>query len=182
RIYRLGGGLLALKEQEFLGESLGGSLVERIEQLQERLVAMAEAKHGGTGAGTLPERIRALRGRIRRELNDREQPPPPDRRAALYDDLETVFVASQLYSYPGQYLRERPTVDRIAETIFKLEEDLLELCNYQTPREAEVTFDEPIDVAGLLEEQGLTARTAPGPLTAALRERLQALMDGSGDP
>ncbi|MGB0624322.1 MAG: hypothetical protein ACPGLW_05695, partial [Luminiphilus sp.] len=35
----------------------------------------------------------------------------------LYDDLDTIFVAVQLYSYPGQYLSEDPTHHRIAETL-----------------------------------------------------------------
>ena len=48
-------------------------------------------------------------------------------RPELYDDLERVFVAQQLYSYPGQYLRQHPTTDRIAETLLKLDQRVVGL-------------------------------------------------------
>jgi hypothetical protein len=89
--------------------------------------------------------------------------------------LEQLFVAQQLYSYPGQYLRRSPTPDRIAETIFKLEEDVLEHEHYPAPRRAEVIFGEPVDVLHVLQERKLTAKTGVGPMTELLRERIQAL-------
>ncbi|MHC4991285.1 MAG: lysophospholipid acyltransferase family protein [Planctomycetota bacterium] len=178
RIYRLGGGLLALKEQEFLGQTYTGDFLERIVRLQLQLVEMVEAKHGvpGNADAVLPERIKTVRTAIRRELTDEDLDLSPSRRQELYDDLDTLFVAIQLYSYPGQYVREDPTVDRIAETIFKLEEDLLGETRYPAPRTAEVRFDEPIDVQRFLGERSLRPKTAVGPLTELLSERINAML------
>ncbi len=175
RIYRLGGALLSIKEEEFLGEAQKGGLVERIQKLQDHLVRQIEQKHGRSGDGQpVPLRLKAMRHVIRQELNSATS-PPLERQQELYGQLEELFVAQQLYSYPGQYLRRQPTLDRIAETIFKLEEDVLELENYPAPRRAEVSFGEPVDVLRELQERKLNAKTGVRPMTELLRERIQAL-------
>ncbi len=175
RIYRLGGALLSIKEEEFLGEAQKGGLVERIQNLQDHLVRQIERKHERSGDGQpVPLRLKAMRHVIRQELNGAAC-PPPERQQELYEQLEELFVAQQLYSYPGQYLRRQPTLDRIAETIFKLEEDVLELENYPAPRRAEVSFGEPVDVLRELQERKLNAKTGVRPMTELLRERIQAL-------
>lgn len=179
RIYRLGGALLSIKEEEFLGEAQQGDLVGRIRKLQQHLIRQIEQKHGRSGEGQpVPLRLKALRHVIRQELNAAVSPPPA-RREELYNELEQLFVAQQLYSYPGQYLRRNPTLDRIAETIFKLEEDVLEAEHYPTPRRAAVVFGEPIDVLRVLQERKLNAKTGVPPMTELLRERIQALATNS---
>lgn len=181
RIYRLGSGLLALKEEEFLGHAQSGSLVERIQRLQEALVTMVEANHPSKpnpASSGVPERIKTLRGLIRKRLTDPACSVSVAEQTALYDDLDTLFVASQLYSYPGQYLREYPTVDRLAETIFKIEEDLFGQGHYVGPRHAEVHFDAPIEVNAFLQERSLDARSGVRPLTQHLRRRIQTLLQG----
>jgi len=179
RIYRLGGGLLALKEEEHLGRAQTGPLPERIASLREALVRQVEETHGLTpGKEGMPERIKSLRGRIRKQLLEREQPESIEQHGDLYRDLETLFLASQLYSYPGQYLKAQPTIDRIAETLLKLEEDLLEEGQYAGPREVDVIFDEPVDVAAFLESRSLGAKTGVRPLTELLGQRIQRLLDG----
>jgi hypothetical protein len=180
RIYRLGSGLIALKEQEFLGGARTGGLVERIHHLQQELVARSEKKHGvspGAETSGAPERIKAMRNRIRRRLNDPGSPVTPEEERALYDDLDTLFLASQLYSYPGQYLKETPSVHRVAETIFKLEEDLLGQGCYVGPRQAEVHFDEPLDVQQFLQKKSLDVRSGVKPLTQFLSQRVQVLLN-----
>ena len=174
RIYRLGRGLLALKEEEFLGRAQQGSLVERIAALRESLVAQVEQRHDVARAkSTVPERIKALRGRIRKELLESAAPESTARHAELYDDLDTLYLASQLYSYPGQYLSERPTRDRVAETILKLEEDVLGEGEYVGPRDAQVVFHEPLDVREFLVSRTLNAKSGVRPLTQWLGERIQ---------
>ena len=178
RIHRLGAGLLALKEEEHLGRAQTGSLPERIAGLREALVTAMEEKHAVTpDKPGMPERIKLLRGRLRKHLLDGEAAASPALHAALYDDLDTLYLASQLYSYPGQYLRENPSLDRVAETILKLEEDVLEEEEYVGPRCADVSFDEPVDVAAFLESRSLTVKTGVRPLTQWLGERIQALID-----
>ena len=177
RIYRLGDGLVALKETEFLGQTRSGNLVERLSHLQEALVAGEEEKHSGKGAkGSIPERVKALRGRIRKQLNAPESDLSQIEERKLYDDLDTLFVSVQLYSYPGQYLRESHSRQRIAETILKLEEDVLGEAVYPSPRDVDVRFSEPIEVNTFLEKNSLNTRNAVGPLTALISERIQNLL------
>ena len=181
RIYRLGSALLSIKEEEFMGESQKGDLGQRIQNLQHFLVDETERKYGlNHDQDTVPSRIKILRQVIRKELTDTNNPPSGVREAELYDDLDRVYVAQQLYSYPGQYLRQNPTLDRIAETLLKLEEDVLEKETYPAPRQATVTFGKPIDVADFLRSKNLTVKTAVGPLTEFFRQRIQALMSESG--
>jgi hypothetical protein len=73
RIYRLGSALLAIKEEEFMGKSRNGELVERIQYLQRYLVEQAEHQHGiRPSSSPVPLRIKALRQIIQKELI---QPP-----------------------------------------------------------------------------------------------------------
>lgn len=178
RIYRLGRGLLALKEEEFLGGAHTGELVQRITTLQSELVAMIEAQHEiDPGTGTIPARIRKLRGHIRKQLAETGDTVAPKRERELYDHLDTAFVAAQLYSYPGRYLREQPTPNRIAETLLKLEEDVLGEGSYPVPQDAALRFGEPIDVATFLAERDLTIKTAVRPVTEHLSNRIQSMLD-----
>ncbi|MDA0577101.1 MAG: lysophospholipid acyltransferase family protein [Verrucomicrobia bacterium] len=183
RIYALGNTLLSIKEEEFIGQSRTGTIVERIQYLQRFLVDQIEKKHGITQAtDPVPSRIRTLRRVIRKKLTAPDNPPPPGHAEELYDDLDRVFVAQQLYSYPGQYLRQNPTVDRIAETILKLEEDVLDQQDYPGPRHAELNFGEPIDVHEFLQAGHLDPKTGVRPMTQLLRHRIQALMNHSVRP
>ncbi len=178
RIYRLGGGLLAIKEVEILNQTQQADLVDRISNLRNKLVEMIEAKHlQEQGAGSIPERIKAMRGRIRQLLTDPEAKVSPEQEKKLYDDLDILFTVAQLYSYPGLYLREDPSVHRIAETILKLEEDVLGEAVYDTPRDVTVRFGEPIDVKTFLKDRSLNAKTGVGPLTAVLSAEIKSMLD-----
>jgi 1-acyl-sn-glycerol-3-phosphate acyltransferase len=177
RIYGLGSALISIKEEEFMGRAQQGGLVERIQSLQQYLIEQAERKHGLTpGRDAMPIRFKAVRHVIRQKLNASAPPPSRDQQADLYDDLDRVYAAQQLYSYPGQYLRQQPTVDRIAETLHKLEEDVLELERYPAPRNAEIAFGEPIDVRRFLEERRLNAKTGVRSMTELVHQRIRELM------
>lgn len=176
RIYSLGSALLSIKEEEFTGECHKGPLPARIQALQNYLIADVEKRHGvAASTQPMPIRIRTLRHAIRKELTLGAASPAPERSRELYDDLDRLFAAQQLYSYLGQYLRQ-PTRDRIAETIFKLEEDVLGQGSYPTPRRAEITFGPPIDVDEFLSSNQASAKTGVRPMTALLRTRIEQLL------
>ena len=178
RIYRLGAGLLAIKEVEFLDRAESGDLVDRITNLRNKLVAMVERKHlPKERPGSVPERVKKLRGLIRKQLTDPASQLSPQRADSFYDDLDTLFVAVQLYSYPGLYLRDQPSVHRIGETILKLEEDVLGAAVYAAPRDVVVRFGEPIDVKAFLDDGSLNARTGVGPLTALMSDELKSMLE-----
>src|SRR5690606_28013721 len=96
---------------------------------------------------------------------------------ALRHALNDVHLVLTLYSYPGDYITAHPTVERMAETIEKYEEDVLG--GYATPkgrRRADVTLGEPIDVKACL--SATNPRAATGALTASLEQHLRAMMGG----
>ena len=47
-------------------------------------------------------------------------------RKRFNEELEDLFLVVQLYSYPGDYVAEEPTIERMAETLDKFEEDVLD--------------------------------------------------------
>jgi hypothetical protein len=145
--------------------------------LCETLLAQVEERYPrGAKVSTPPERVRALRYRIRRRLLDLEKPPAAEERESLLDDLDRVFAALQAHSYIGDYLLDDPTMDRRAETIMKLEEDLLGFPSYPCARRAHVVAGEPIAVNELLARGEITAKGGALPLTEMLERRLSALL------
>jgi len=177
RIHRLGTGILALKETEYLGYSGSGTVHERLHHLCESLLTLVESRYPRDAkAVTPPERVRALRYRIRRRLLDAENPPSSADKETLLDDLDRVFTALQAHSYIGDYLLADPTLDRRAETLLKLEEDLLGFPTYPIARTARVTAGEPIPVSNMLASGELPAKGAAIPLTELLEKRLGELL------
>ena len=51
----------------------------------------------------------------------------------MRQDLNDLFLVIQLFSYPGDYVRECPTVERLAEILTKFEQDALGV-NAPAPR------------------------------------------------
>ena len=177
RIHRLGLGILALKETEYLGDAGIGGVQERLCHLSEKLLALVEDRYPRDAkAVTPPARVRALRFRIRRRLLDVEKPPTSAEREILLDDLDRVFTALQAHSYIGDYLLDNPSPDHQAETILKLEEDLFGFPTYPVDRTAHVIAGEPIHVSGMLASGEIPAKGGAIPLTDLLESRLGELL------
>jgi len=178
RIRRLATGVLALKETEYLGAAGSGDIQQRLSQLCENLLTLAEANYPRDArASTPPERVRALRFRIRRRLLDPDNPPSAAERVQLLDDFDRAFTALQAHSYIGDYLLADHTPDRRAEMILKLEEDLFGFPTYPVARTADVTAGEPIPVSDLLTSGELPAKGGALQLTGLLENRLSALLE-----
>ena len=205
RIYRFAGGLLALKELEYLGRHQTGTVPSRTASLIGHLLDEQEQRHNiEKRPGTVPERVKELRrhhierlatgeaGAIRERhgasrRSDAEPaasavPLTAVRTASLSDDdqrqlqrdMEDLFFVIQLYSYPGDYVAEKPSIERIAETLDKFEEDVLRV-RYPTPRgtrHATVRFGEPIPLSN-----EKASREATAALTTQLEQRVQGLLD-----
>ena len=94
------------------------------------------------------------------------------------EDLEDVFVVVQLFSYPGNYVAEKPTVERFAETLDKFEEDVMHVktATIRGTRRVTVTFGEPILATA---ERG---KDAAATLTRRLEERVQELLARPDEP
>lgn len=178
RLYRFAEGLLALKEVETLGSSSSRPVPERVATLRDTLLERLEERFlGEHGSATLPERVNLVHRRLLDVLKDEET--GEEERAECSRALDDLFLVVQLFSYPGDYVRECPTVERVAETLIKFEQDLAE-GGYVTPvSERRLTFrvGEPIDMRTF---QGEKSRVAIRRCTAELEQRLQQALDEIG--
>lgn len=180
RIINLGEVLLTIKEKEHLGRSheSDGDLRTRIAGLTRHLLANREQTHfGKTNADEpVPVRVKLLRRHLLQSACD------PEGEARIGDDvrdaLADVHLALQLYSYPGDYLSTEPTIERMAETLEKFEEDLYGVeARPAGWRRARVVLGEPIAVDA---PASRNTRTAAAELTGRLERHMQELM--SRDP
>ena len=92
-----------------------------------------------------------------------------------------LFLVVQLFSYPGDYVKQAPTLERAAEILMKLEEDALgnQTAAPRGPRRGILRLGPPIDVGELLAASG-KPRLAIPTLTAAMESRIQGLLDAIG--
>ena len=128
----------------------------------------------------MPERVKELRKACLETLE--KEPAAGDSPAAIEArrDLEDLFLVIQIFSYPGDYVRLNPTVERVAETLMKCEEDFLgvDQAPPRAPRRALVRFGEPIDLTERLAGPGQPrSRQLVPALTAEIEARIQAILD-----
>lgn len=173
RIYNFAEAAMALKEMEFLGHATAGTLPERTDALAHEILRRLEERHEvQPGNSTIPERVKELR---RISLSQLENVEPEDpRHKQLNDDLDDLFLVVQLFSYPGDYVAERPSVERVAETLDKFEEDVLGKysATIRSARRVTVRLGEPIPV-----EAGRKRKAAARELTDTLERRVQDMLD-----
>lgn len=173
RIYRFAQGLLGVKELEYIGQMQNGPLPERIAGLAEAVLAGIEQRYevkkdGGEG---LPERVKVCRREAIKVLGE----PDEAKQQQAMLDLDDLFMVIQLFSYPGDYVAARPTIERMAETLDKFEEDVLRIpsANVRGPRKATIAFGEPIPV-----ELSSDKKQSVAGLTAKLERAIQGLLNG----
>ncbi|MEO1237631.1 MAG: lysophospholipid acyltransferase family protein [Planctomycetota bacterium] len=120
------------------------------------------------------DRVRAARRVVHEVRTD------PDRavdHAAAATWADEAMLAFRIASYPLEYVAEKPTLDRVGETVEKLEEDLLtRLPPPFAERHAYVRFNEPIDLGPYL-EGGTKLRLAVRKLTADAERSVQSGLD-----
>lgn len=174
RLLRLCDVVLTIKEKEVLGRAGEGALAPRIATLIETILARLEERHlkPGRRAETVPLRVKALR----RHLLDLRaaEVTPLEMRAGANASLDEVQLVLTLYSYPGDYVAEKPCVERIAETIEKLEEDIDGRSHPKGRRSARVVFGEPIDLSA--GEGSARTKVAAGEMTDRIEETIRGLM------
>ena len=176
RIYDFGQAMMSLKEMEYLGQAIY-TLRQRIDGLARHILDHLELRDDtATSQACVPDRVKTLRHRILSRLADLDADHRQSER--LNDNLDDLFLVVQLFSYPGDYVAERPTTERMAETLDKFEEDVLGRysATIRAPRRVIVRFGEPITI-GKGRRQQITA----GKLTEQLEGRVQQLLDGIDD-
>ena len=123
-------------------------------------------------AETVPLRVKALRRHLLAVRADETggRRRRGSRRGPRLDDVQLVL---QLYSYPGDYLSEKPTIERMAETVEKFEEDIYGAARPKGRRRARCALGEPIDLKAMTPT---AARTAAHDVTVQLEAAIQGLM------
>jgi 1-acyl-sn-glycerol-3-phosphate acyltransferase len=170
RVVRFGEDVVAWQEQAVFGVPRTGPLRPRIAGLAGTILDSQEKEYGVPASGGVSERVQALRRRHIRALADPALPPAE--RAALTDAMEQLFRVVQLWSYPGNYVTASPTAERLAETVDKLEEDVLDVAypSVKGDRAVTVWFGEPV----------VLAKGGPrdaGKLTETLQSSVQGMLD-----
>ncbi len=181
RLYRYAEGMLGLRELEYLGAPQTGTLKERIARLKFSILdEMEDRRLGRRSDDPEPFRVKDLRRCCLKALA--APGLTGDERRSLRRDLNSLFVVIQLFSYPGDYVRERPTLERFAEIMTKFEQDALgvQFPAPRGPRRVIVKMGEPIDVRAYLQPGGRRLRDATAALTEDLERRIQSLMDTLG--
>ena len=133
-----------------LPDDAGNDLSVALRGIAGKLIAKLEielelsAKEGDD----LIDRIRKVRRRIH-SLRIAENPELADFKARTLS--AEAMLAYRLLTYPGTYLEESPTLDRMGETVQKVLEDLrAAILPPYAPRRAIVRFGEPMDLVAEL--------------------------------
>jgi 1-acyl-sn-glycerol-3-phosphate acyltransferase len=173
RIYDFAEALLMVKELEYLKNTESGRLPERIASLREHILADVEQRNEiEVSKKSVPERVKAVRKKImEKELaNDVSQ----EESEQLSHDMEDLFLVVQSFSYPGDYVNDHPSIDRMAETIDKFEEDVLQktTATIKAERRVRVSFGEPVDVSGDRKVKSQATK-----ITTTIEQRVQEMLD-----
>ena len=167
---------MALKEMEFLGRANSGTLVQRTDLLANEILGRLERRYQlQPQDATIPERVKELRRRSIGALAKLDGANPEQKQ--LDDDLDDLFLVVQLFSYPGDYVAEKPSVERLAETLDKFEEDLLGQysATIRARRKVTVSFGEAVPVP-----PNRPGKDAPHRLTESLEQHVQEMLDRHG--
>ncbi len=123
RLAQIGNALLAVKEIERFGRAQEGDLDERIRRLSTILIGDMEKRYlGKEYDGWYLERIRRLRLVLVRKLGDLRD--DADASLATRESLDLLLFCENLSAHSHEYLKERPSFERIAETIQRIEETM----------------------------------------------------------
>jgi 1-acyl-sn-glycerol-3-phosphate acyltransferase len=171
RIHKVGLTLLCLKEIEYFGGEQSGMIQERLQGLIDRLLQPLEIEWlGKPQQGAVVPRVKALRMKILPEMV--QQRISEDERQRRWTQLADIYLAQQVSSYPPDYLVERPSIDRLLETIERFEEDLTDQVRLHG------TFKVIIQVGEAIEVSPQRDRTAKvDPLMGQIEKGIQGMLD-----
>jgi 1-acyl-sn-glycerol-3-phosphate acyltransferase len=146
RITKVGMALLSLKEAEHMGRPQIDKFATRLERLIDHLLTPLEIEWlGEAQAGPVVPRVKALRMRIMPDMVQGQLPRAErDRR---WRQLEDIYLAQQLSSYPPDYLASDPSPIRMLETVERFEEDITDKVRVYGRMKVVITADEPIIVS-----------------------------------
>ncbi len=170
RIRKVGDGLLALKELQYLGHTQDGTIAERIPKLIDVLLKPLETEWThGNGEGHVVARVKRLRSAILPDMIKGDL--AESEKARRWQLLEDADLAQQLYHYPPNYVTEGASKGRIIEMVERFEEDLTGKVTVHGPVEVKVTVGDAIEVG-----TGREARGESDPLMSAIDDQLRSML------
>ncbi|MEK7853636.1 MAG: 1-acyl-sn-glycerol-3-phosphate acyltransferase [candidate division NC10 bacterium] len=188
RIVALGTELLARAERQYgMTPAPGEGLYERVRRLRQSLLEDLERKHfGRVREGFDFDRARKLLIRIRQGLltttagGDYYGPPAAPPGDPLTADLEAAHLCARSVAFQEDYLLQDPTPERMAETLTKLEREVLgsEIRGSLGRRRAVIRIAPPLDVLEFLagERAGASRDDTIEAIVIRLHEALQGAL------
>lgn len=171
RIRQIGDALLSLKELEYLGTTQTGSTSERCHQLIDMLLTPIEEDWlGGEREQGVVARVKSLRMAIVPELTRNEV--SGEERTRRWNQLADIYLAQQLSCYPEGYLRPPTSVDRILETVERLEEDLTDQVTSHPPTKVVIQIGDAVEVSTSRDRNAET-----DPLMTQIYNTVQGMLD-----
>ena len=166
RIYKVGGGLLGLKEIHYMGKTQDGTLRERIERLIDFIVDPMEKEYcNGKRESNTIARVKRMRSAILPEMVEGEM--KEEERVRRWKQLADLYFVQQLDFYRPDYIRSRPSPERMLETMERFEEDLTDTARVHRPMEAR------IEVGDAIEVNPDRDRSGPDPVMTKMEEFLR---------
>jgi len=170
RFRKVGAGLLALKELQYLGHTQDGTIAERIPRLIDAILKPMEAEWvNGNSEGHPVARVKRLRSAILPDMIKGEL--AEDEKARRWRLLEDCDLAQQLYHYPPDYITENAPKSHIIETVERFEEDLTGKITVHGPVDAKITVGDAIEVS-----TGREARGEADPLMTGIETQLRTML------
>jgi 1-acyl-sn-glycerol-3-phosphate acyltransferase len=170
RVRKVGAGLLALKELEYLGRTQEGTIAERISKLIDALLKPLEAEWtNGNGEGHVVARVKRLRSAILPDMIHGDC--SEHEKARRWRLLQDADLAQQLYHYPPDYIADGTPDGRLIETVERFEEDLTGKVSVHGPVDAKITVGDALEVS-----TGREARGEGDPLMTAIDTQMRSML------
>lgn len=156
-----------------LGEDIGQWQTQLMTQLEEKYTALWQGP-----SRKLIDRAHHLSSKIKDKINNRPRPKGPLRRA-LQRDLDTLKRTVWLAGWAPQYHEAKPTTERLAETVMKLDR---EIGRKQRPkplgrRHALIRAAPAIPLSTLMKSYDADSRSTCRQLSDYLRQTIQLLVE-----
>jgi hypothetical protein len=176
RFQKVGAGLLALKELQYLGHTLEGTIAQRITTLIDSILTPLEQEWThGNGEGHPVARVKRLRAAILPDMIKGDL--AETEKSRRWELLEDADLAQQLYHYPPDYITPDTPKARIIETVERFEEDLTGKVTVHGPVHATVNIGDAIEVGTSRETRGEGEA-----LMAAIDAQIRSMLGIPADP
>jgi 1-acyl-sn-glycerol-3-phosphate acyltransferase len=170
RVRRLNEALLCLAEVRYFQQAQKGTAAQRRAALIEHLLGPLEQSWlGKVTGGNLLTRVKQLRTTMVPRLLQSDLSAP--QRAQLWKELDAIYHAQQIGSYPTDYLQPA-TEMRMLEMLERTEEDLTGRVTIHRPLHAVLQVGHPIEVPAAKPPRGQA-----DPLLEQLRCELEGMLD-----